>query len=101
MSWGLMHPRVSFFWDGGAIGFLLFPTCSDDVPNMFPNFPNMFPYILTLFHILSPKFYSCNLYELAKGGDYNITILELSKVWLIIFVMSNQRCPSQKKKIEL
>ncbi len=57
---------LDFFW---------FPTCSHQVSNGFPIystssyvFPSMF---LTLSHVLCPKFYSCNLYNQPKGGDYN------------------------------
>jgi hypothetical protein len=53
---------------------LQFPACV---------FPNMFLICLQILaYILCLKFYSCNLYKQPKGGDYNIFILWVFKVWL-------------------
>ncbi len=67
---------------GGDVGFLW---VSQHVPVKFPmgfqsipQVPNVFPSMfLTLSHVLCPKFYSCNLYNQPKGGDYNTFYLGL------------------------
>ncbi len=48
------------FGEGEGVGFLLFPSCSQHVPN----------HSLSLSHIICLKLYSCNLYNKPEGGDY-------------------------------
>jgi hypothetical protein len=61
-----------------VLGFLLFPSGSIWVLKRFSKLfpivaPSFFPYLKTLGSTLQ------NLYVQAKGGDYNISILRMSK----------------------
>ncbi len=74
-----------------------FSLCSHQVPCEFPKFP-IAPHFI---HILCHKFYSCNLHKQPKGGDCNISILELFKVGFI-FLMGQSKMPiTERKKKEL
>jgi hypothetical protein len=75
MKWSNMHRRahVVFLWEWECWIFFV-------VLNV----------LLTYSQILCPKFYSCNLHNQSKGGDYNIFILRLLKGWLIFLWWANE-----------
>jgi len=90
-SWGetahIQGAHGSFLLrEGEGVGSL-FPMCSHEIFNKFPicsnQVPNVFPIVPEFLLYPWPKFYSCNNLnkQPPKGGDYNISILGLSKAW--------------------